>query len=81
MRNGLSLLAAGLLVAAAVTVGTASPAYACDELTADGEDPVYRFLCNAVHAAPEPGPTIQHYYQEAGETAYGVYCKLWPPCR
>ena len=81
MRKRLSLLVTGVLVAGGVTVGTASPAYACHELGASSDDPIYQFTCDVVHSAPEPGPTIQYYYWKVGETAYDVYCKLWPPCR
>lgn len=79
MRKRLSLVMAALFVGGIASVGAASPAYACDELTT-GDDPIYNFACNAVHAAPEPGPTIDHYYGVFWNLADFVYCTASPGC-
>ena len=80
MRKKLSLLFVGMLAAGAVTVGAASPAYACHELVADGDDPIYRFACNTAHSVPEPGPTVDYYYWWATSIAHNAYCAVSPHC-
>jgi cytochrome c5 len=78
MRKRLSLVVAGLLVGGIASIGAAAPAYACDEVM--GGDPVYDYVCGTIHAAPEPGPTIAHYYDLAWSLADYVYCTASPNC-
>lgn len=79
MRKRRSFVAAALFVGAIASIGAAAPAYACHELTT-GDDPVYNYVCDTVHAAPEPGPTITHYYNLAWTLADFVYCTASPNC-
>lgn len=79
MRERLSLVAAALFVGGVASIGAATPAYACHELTT-GEDPIYNFACDTIHAVPEPGPTVEHYYNTVWALADWVYCTASPNC-
>ncbi|MDQ3914356.1 MAG: hypothetical protein M3323_03355 [Actinomycetota bacterium] len=79
MRRKISIVAAGLLAGATLSISAGSPAHACHDATT-GEDPVVNYVCGTSHNLPDPGPWIQHYYDEAGRVVYRVYCTLWPPC-
>ena len=72
-----SLVAAGLLAGATMLV-TASPAQAQNCQSAG--DPVLGYVCTIVNNAPEPGPTIDHYYYTAFNTIHVVYCTVSPSC-
>ena len=77
MRRRAALLATGLLAGAAISVSGGTPAHA---QTCTATDPVLAYVCRVVNGAPEPGPTIDYYYEKAGEVVYRVYCTAWPPC-
>lgn len=78
MRRRAALLAAGLLAGATISVSGGTPAHA--QSTCTSTDPVLAWVCRTVGSAPQPGPTITHYYDEAGKLVYRVYCTVWPPC-
>jgi hypothetical protein len=81
MRRKLALLAATALVGATIAVGAASPALAdhCDEIF-NTDDPVIIFTCRVVDSAPEPGPTVDHYYYLVTGVVHQVYCVASPYC-
>ncbi|HEV2756395.1 MAG TPA: hypothetical protein VG318_11545 [Actinomycetota bacterium] len=74
MRKKLSLVAAGLLAGATISMA-AAPAQAQPQ-SCSSNDPVLAFVCSTLD---KPGPWIQHYYEEAGKAVYYVYCTLWDP--
>lgn len=76
MRKRLSVVVAGLLAASALSIG--SPAQAQPH-TCASTDPVLDYVCDTVGGV-DPA-WVDYYYWKLGEAAYGVYCKLWPPCR
>jgi patatin-like phospholipase/acyl hydrolase len=81
MRRKLTLLFATALAGGMIAVGPASPASAnhCDPLFST-DDPVILFTCRVVDSAPEPGPTINHYYWLAFDTVHYAYCTASPSC-
>ena len=76
MRKRLSVVATGLLAATALSIGSPAHAqpYACTS-----PDPVLAYICDTIGGI-DPA-WVRYYYNEVGEAAYGVYCKLNPPCR
>ncbi len=78
MRKKLTLVAAGLLAGATMSMTVASPAQA-QTCQSDG-DPIFGYVCTIINNAPEPGPTIQHYYYVATGTVHWAYCQVSPHC-
>ncbi len=77
MRRKLSLLAAGLLAGATISMSAGSPAYAQDECSSP--DPVIAYVCSVIGDA-DPIGWVNYYYWKVGEVVEKVHCTLWPPC-
>ncbi len=78
MRKRLSLVAAGLLAGATMSMTAASPAHA-QVCYSDG-DPILGYVCMILNNAPEPGPTVDHYVYVATSTVHWAYCQASPHC-
>ncbi len=76
MRKKLSLVAAGLLAGATLSVGVASPASA-QECTSD--DPVLAYVCRTIGDA-DPIGWVNHYYWVATGAVHWAYCQVSPHC-
>lgn len=77
MRKKMSLAVVGLLAGATLSVG--SPAQAQPTTTGcTAHDPVLAYVCSVLNNAPQPGPTVQYYYELAGRVVKAAYCKVWP---
>lgn len=79
MRRKLATLLATALVGGTIALGSAAPAHAthCEAISTD--DPVILFTCRVVDAAPQPGPTIDHYYYTVTGAVHSLYCKYVSP--
>lgn len=77
MRRKLALLTVGLVAGATISVGAAAPAHA---QTCTATDPILAYVCRIVNTAPQPGPTINHYYYLATGAVHNVYCQVSPYC-
>lgn len=75
MRKKLSLVAAGLLAGATLSISAGSPAHAG---TCTSWDPTVAYVCRVVGDA-DPIGWANYYYEEAGKAVYYVYCTLWDP--
>ena len=75
MPKRLSVGVAGALAASALWIGSPAQAqpYACTS-----PYPILDYVCDTVG---EVDALVRHYYDEVGEAAQRVYCKLRPPCR
>ena len=63
-----------------MSLTTASPAGAQPDPGCVATDPILAYVCRIIGSAPEPGPTINHYYYVVfGITDY-VYCSVSPSC-
>ena len=80
MRKRASLVAAGLLAGATMSMTMASPAGAQPDPGCVATDPVLAYVCRIIGSAPEPGPTIEHYYYLATGAVHYAYCQVSPYC-
>ena len=81
MRRKLATLLATALVGGTIALGSAAPAHArhCDSTIITTDDPVILYTCQVVDSAPQPGPTIDHYYYTVTGAVHSVYCKYVSP--
>ncbi|HYP23961.1 MAG TPA: hypothetical protein VEV43_10330 [Actinomycetota bacterium] len=79
MRKKMSLVAVGLLAGATMSM-TASPAHAQPDPNCAATDPVLAYVCRIINSAPEPGPTINHYYYQVTGAVHTAYCQVSPYC-
>lgn len=81
MRRKLGVFLATALAGGMIALGPASPASAgpCDEIIST-DDPIILFACRVAGSAPEPGPTVTHYYNLAFDTVHFAYCTVSPNC-
>lgn len=75
MRRKLSLVTAGLLAGATISMGTAAPASAQPVHGCTSTDPVLAYVCRTIDNV---GPWAYYYYYKAGETVKDAYCLVWP---
>lgn len=80
MRKRAAVLAAGLLAGATISLTGASPAQAQPDPGCAATDPVLAYVCSIINNAPEPGPTINHYYYVIFGITDKVYCTVSPSC-
>lgn len=38
------------------------------------------YVCRIINSAPEPGPTINHYYYQVTGAVHTAYCQVSPYC-
>lgn len=79
MRRKFALLMTALLAGATMSVTAVTPAHAshCDDIITD--DPIIIYSCRVVDGAPQPGPTIDHYYYTVTGAVHSLYCKFVSP--
>lgn len=78
MRKKLSLVTAGLLAGATMSVTAASPAQA--QTCESTGDPVLAYVCSIVNNAPDAKELLSHYGDLVFDTVHYAYCTVSPNC-
>ncbi len=71
------MLLATALAGGMIALGGTTPAHACHYIA---DDPIYNWVCGAVHDAPDVKETVNYYYYAVTGTVHWAYCQVSPHC-